>query len=238
VLSKITPKTDQPVTQAYLLVFLQRDTTLPHGTGRRHDAAVRLSPPPLRAPLPFPPPNQALRPFTTFRRRLHPPPKLLTVSLYPRPHVCSSAFSVTAVDDDEDMVIGDCLVFDEDAFETPDLDLPSSPPPPSTSRPGRKAGAEASGGESLVPERWRDAVQEINLTKKEKRRIAHGLRFGSRLERGAPPVVTALDEFRTFREGRLQAEIEHVASVYRGRWIGHIHRRKWRKLLHRSQGLA
>jgi hypothetical protein len=59
-------------------------------------------------------------------------------------------------------------------------------------------------------------VQEINLTKKEKRRIAHGLRFRSRLERRAPPAVAAPDEFRAFRVGRLQAEIEHVASVYRG----------------------
>jgi hypothetical protein len=163
--------------------------------------------------LPFTPPSQALSPFAAFRGRLHPPPKLLAVSLYPQPHVSPSIF---AVDDDEDVVIGDCLVFDEDAFEAPDLDLPSPPPPLSTSRPGPKAAAKASDGESLVPERWRDAVEEINLTKKEKRRIAHGLRFGSRLERRGPPAVAAPDEFRAYREGKLQAEIEHVASVYRG----------------------
>jgi len=103
---------------------------------------------------------------------------------------------------------------DAEAFEEPDLDLPSSPPPPSASRCGRKA--EASYGSSLVPERWRDAAEEINLTKKEKRRISHGLRFGSRLERRAPPAVVPPDEFRAYRKGTLQAESEHVANVYRG----------------------
>lgn len=166
--------------------------------------------------LPFPPPKQALSSFTAFPRRLHPPPKLFAVSLDPRPLASSSPFAVAAVDDDEEVVIGDCLVFDEDAFDSPDLDLPSSSPPPSTSRHGRKVAAEASDGESLVPEKWRNAEEEINLTKKEKRRIAHGLRFGSRLERRAPPAVAAPDEFSAYREGRLQAEIEHVASVYRG----------------------
>ncbi|TVU48466.1 hypothetical protein EJB05_08104 [Eragrostis curvula] len=165
--------------------------------------------------LPFPPSSQALSPFAAVSRRLHPHHKPLAVSLYPRPHVSPSSFAVAAVDDDEDVVIGDCLVFDEDAFETPDLDLPSTPPPPSSSRHGRKAAAQAS-GESLVPERWRAAEEEINLTKKDKRRIAHGLRFGSRLERRAPPAVAAPDEFSAYREGRLEAEIEHVASVYRG----------------------
>ncbi|KAL6648842.1 hypothetical protein ACP70R_013066 [Stipagrostis hirtigluma subsp. patula] len=169
--------------------------------------------------LPFPSPIQTLNPFPSSSRRLHPPPKPLALSVSARPLVSSSpasSFAVAAVDDDdEDVVIGDCLVFDDDAFEAPDLDLPSSPP--STSRTSRKAAAaEGSGGESLVPERWKDAEEEINLTKKDKRRIAHGLRFGSRLERRAPPAVAAPDEFRAYREGRLEAEIEHVRSVYTG----------------------
>lgn len=106
-------------------------------------------------------------------------------------------------------------MFDDDAFEESDLDLPSSPlPRASASRHGRRA--EAGEGESLVPERWRDAEEEINLTKKEKRRIAHGLRFGSRLERRAPPAVAAPDEFRAYRKGMLSAECDHVAHVYRG----------------------
>lgn len=164
--------------------------------------------------LPFPSPIQTLNPFATSSPRpRHQLPKSIVISLSPRP-AFSSAFAVAAVDDDEDVVIGDCLVFDDEAFEEPDLDLPSSPPPPSASRCGRKA--EASYGSSLVPERWRDAAEEINLTKKEKRRISHGLRFGSRLERRAPPAVAASDEFRAYRKGTLQGESEHVANVYWG----------------------
>jgi hypothetical protein len=167
--------------------------------------------------LPFPSPIQALNPFSTSPARFrHQLPKPIVLSLSLRP-AFSSAFAVAAVDDDEDVVVGDCLVFDDDAFEEPDLDLPSSSPPPRASRYGRRAEARGGGGTgSLVPEKWRDAEEEINLTKKEKRRIAHGMRFGSRLERRAPPAVTAPDEFRAYRKGTLQAEREHVADVYRG----------------------
>lgn len=170
---------------------------------------------PLPLPLPSASPTQILNPFAISSRRLnHQLPKPVVLSLSSRP-VISSAFAVAAVGDDEDVVVGDCLVFDDDAFEEPDLDLPSSPlPRASASRHGRRA--EAGEGESLVPERWRDAEEEINLTKKEKRRIAHGLRFGSRLERRAPPAVAAPDEFRAYRKGMLSAERDHVAHVYRG----------------------
>lgn len=65
-----------------------------------------------------------------------------------------------------------------------------------------------------MPERWKDAVEEINLTKKEKRRIAHGLRFGSRLDRRVPSAVAAPDEYRAYREGRLDAELGHVVRDY------------------------
>ncbi|KAJ1298909.1 hypothetical protein BS78_01G490000 [Paspalum vaginatum] len=158
----------------------------------------------------FPSPIQTPNSFATTSRRLrHRFPRPIVLSLRPR-----SLFTSAAVDDDEDVVIGDCLVFEDDAFEEPDLDLPSSRPPPSAYRRARKA--ETSGGKSLVPDKWRDAEEEINLTKKEKRRIAHGLRFGSRLERRAPPAVAAPDEFRAYRKGMLGAEREHIADVYRG----------------------
>uniref|UniRef100_A0A0D9VP92 Uncharacterized protein n=1 Tax=Leersia perrieri TaxID=77586 RepID=A0A0D9VP92_9ORYZ len=139
--------------------------------------------------------------------RLHPPTK----SPLPRPLV--SSFAVAAVDEfDEDFAIGDCLVFDDDAFEEPDVDLPSPAPSTAASRPRRRPATDAGGGvgRSLVPERWRDAAEEINMTKKEKRRIAHGLRFGSRLERRAPPAVAAPDEYRAYREGRLDSELGRV----------------------------
>ncbi|KAG8095886.1 hypothetical protein GUJ93_ZPchr0013g37977 [Zizania palustris] len=165
--------------------------------------------------LPFPSHVQTLNPLPASSPRHHPPSKSLALSFFHRPLVSSpSSFAVAAVDEfDEDAVLGDCLVFEDDAFDAPNLDLPS-PAPSTTSRPRRKQAAEASGGGSLVPERWRDAAEEINLSKKEKRRIAHGLRFGSRLERRALPAVAAPDEYRAYREGRLDAELGGVVRDY------------------------
>jgi hypothetical protein len=201
-----------------LLSKSRRGTASEHGAPARDDA---MTPPSIfhhhhrLLPLPSASPTQILNPFAASSRRLnHHLPKPKVLSLPPRP-VFSSAFAVAAVGDDEDVVVGDCLVFDDDAFEEQDLDILSSPPPP-TSASRQDWRAEAGEGESLVPERWRDAEEEINLTKKEKRRIAHGLRFGSRLERRAPPAVAAPDEFRAYRKGMLSAEREHVAHVYRG----------------------
>uniref|UniRef100_A0ACD5WQ93 Uncharacterized protein n=1 Tax=Avena sativa TaxID=4498 RepID=A0ACD5WQ93_AVESA len=165
--------------------------------------------------LPFSSPIQTLNPLPTSASRIHGPRKALALSPCPRPLVSSSSFAVAAVnDDDEDVVLGDCLVFEEEAFE--DLDLGRPSPRRATSRPSRRpaAAAGAGSGSSLVPERWKDAVEEINLTKKEKRRIAHGLRFGSRLDRRVPSAVAAPDEYRAYREGRLDAELGHVARDY------------------------
>ncbi|KAF7050972.1 hypothetical protein CFC21_059260 [Triticum aestivum] len=170
----------------------------------------------------MPPPSlPLLLPFSS--PILHPPPtsasrlrRSLSLSPCPRPLASPSpSFAAAAVNDDEydyddDVVLGDCLVFEEEAFETPVLDLGLGRP---SSHPGRKPPA-ARGGGSLVPERWKDAVEEINLTKKEKRRIAHGLRFGSRLDRRVPSAVAAPDEYRAYREGRLDAELGHGARDY------------------------
>jgi hypothetical protein len=158
--------------------------------------------------LPFSSPNPAL---TTAASRLHAPTKPLALPPRRRPLVssCSSSFAVAAAvndDYDDDVVLGDCLVFEDEAFEDPALDL-------RTRRPPRRRGATSRAG-SLVPERWSDAVEEINLTKKEKRRIAHGLRFNSRLDRRVPSAVAAPDEYRAYREGRLDAELGHVARDY------------------------
>ena len=159
--------------------------------------------------LPFSSPVlQNLNPLPASASRLHAPTKSLALSPRPRPPASSSSpFAVAAAafnddydDDEEDVVLGDCLVFEDEAFEDPDLGRPS---------PRRHSRKPTRGGGGLVPERWKDAVEEINLTKKEKRRIAHGLRFGSRLDRRVPSAVAAPDELRAYREGRLGAELPH-----------------------------
>ncbi|XP_047089369.1 ankyrin repeat domain-containing protein, chloroplastic-like [Lolium rigidum] len=154
--------------------------------------------------LPFSSPN----PLPTAASRLHAPTKPLALSPRRWPLVSSSFAVAAAVNDDyddEDVVLGDCLVFEDEAFEDPALDRGRRPP--------RRRRATSRAG-SLVPERWSDAVEEINLTKKEKRRIAHGLRFNSRLDRRVPSAVAAPDEYRAYREGRLDAELGHVARDY------------------------
>ncbi|KAM3316275.1 hypothetical protein ACQJBY_034417 [Aegilops geniculata] len=167
-----------------------------------------MPPPSLPLLLPFSSP--ILHPLPTSASRLR---RSLSLSISPCPRPLASpfpSFAVAAVNDDEydhddDVVLGDCLVFEDEAFEALDLDL---------GRPLPRPGRAARGGGSLVPERWKDAVEEINLTKKEKRRIAHGLRFGSRLDRRVPSAVAAPDEYRAYREGRLDAELGHGARDY------------------------
>ncbi|URD96175.1 Ankyrin repeat [Musa troglodytarum] len=109
------------------------------------------------------------------------------------------------VPQDEELVIGDCLVFEDGAFEDGD---PFDPPSPSdeAGRPGRRrpaAAASTAETESLVPNKWKEAVEEINMTKKEKRRISHELKFGSRMERRKKPPVPDMEEYRTYREMKL-----------------------------------
>ncbi|OAY84575.1 Ankyrin repeat domain-containing protein, chloroplastic [Ananas comosus] len=110
--------------------------------------------------------------------------------------------------EDDDVVVGDCLVFDEGAFEDADAFLPADERRDSAERPrrGRRKpplAAAAAEPENLVPEKWKDAVEELNLTKKEKRKIAHQLKFGSRIERRKPPTVPDMAEYRTYREMNL-----------------------------------
>ncbi|CAM0870553.1 unnamed protein product [Alopecurus aequalis] len=166
-------------------------------------------PPPPSLPLLLLPFSSPVPQTLTSASRLHAPTKSLALSPRRRPPASSSSssssFAVAAAFnddyDDEDVVLGDCLVFEEEAFEDPALDLAR----PSRRRPGRRPAG--GGGAGLVPERWKDAVEEINLTKKEKRRIAHGLRFNSRLDRRVPSAVAAPDEYRAYKEGRLDAEL-------------------------------
>ena len=107
-------------------------------------------------------------------------------------------------EDDGDNVIGDCLVFEEGAFEIGD---PHGPRDVSVEKNGKKSPfakpkAEVE-VESLVPERWRETLEEINMTKKEKRKISLELKFGSRLERRKKLPVPDLEEYRAYREMKL-----------------------------------
>lgn len=109
-------------------------------------------------------------------------------------------------DEDEENVVGDCLVFEEGAFEVGDpfgaLDSDGSGEGSRRSPPRAKTIAEVK-VESLVPEKWRETLEEINMTKKEKRKIAQELKFGSKLERRKKLPMPDLEEYRAYREMKL-----------------------------------
>ncbi|KAJ6824279.1 putative ankyrin repeat domain-containing protein, chloroplastic [Iris pallida] len=95
---------------------------------------------------------------------------------------------------DDGTVIGDCLVFEEGAFED------AAP-----SRPTRRRGSGPAPPEpeSLVPDKWKEAVDEIRMTKKDKRKIAHQLRFGSKLERRKKSPTRDMEEYKAYRDLKL-----------------------------------
>ena len=61
--------------------------------------------------------------------------------------------------------------------------------------------------ENLVPDKWREVQAEINITKKERRKIAQELEFNSRVEKkkkGLRPVRSLnLEEYKAYREAKL-----------------------------------
>lgn len=73
--------------------------------------------------------------------------------------------------DDEEHVIGDCIVFEEGIFEDPFLQNKPQ---------NKKAEIQA---ENLIPEEWVEVQREINITKKERRKLSQQLEFGQRAER-------------------------------------------------------
>jgi len=94
-----------------------------------------------------------------------------------------SSYAAPADDfDDEDRAIGDCLVFEGGAFEDPSLDPTSNSDygeEKITEIKDRRKKIKEIEPENLVPEQWRHVQQEVNITKKERRRIAQQLEFGS-----------------------------------------------------------
>lgn len=67
-------------------------------------------------------------------------------------------------------------------------------------------GASAIRPENLVPDKWREQA-EINITKKEKRKIAQELQFGTRVEmkrKGLQPLRNVnLEDYLSYREAKL-----------------------------------
>ncbi|BBH08070.1 ankyrin repeat protein [Prunus dulcis] len=139
-----------------------------------------------------------LAPPTTikFQRKLH--------TLLPS---VNSSYSIQNDSFEEDHVIGDCVVFEEGIFDDPYLQNNTKVDTfnPTKAKP-RKAIDEI-GSENLVPDQWREVQAEINITKKERRKIAQEVQFGTRVEKrkkGLEPIRDLnLEEYLAYREAKL-----------------------------------
>ena len=117
-------------------------------------------------------------------------------------------------DDSEDHVIGDCVVFEDGVFDEPlfhnhhhnpdNLTVDKPKPKP---RPSWRKKVEETLGENLVPDKWREVQAEINITKREMRKIAREVEFNSKVEkkrRGLIPLRDMnLDDYKAYKEAKL-----------------------------------
>ncbi|KAG5245471.1 ankyrin repeat domain-containing protein [Salix suchowensis] len=112
--------------------------------------------------------------------------------------------------EDLDHVIGDCLIFEEGIFEDPYLETNSNAiedPKLKTFQKKKKRVVPTIEVDNLVPENWRDAQAEINIGKKERRKIAQEMEFNKKFERkkeGLVPIRSVnLEDYQAFREAKL-----------------------------------
>ncbi|KAL4645615.1 hypothetical protein ACB092_02G247000 [Castanea dentata] len=144
------------------------------------------------------------------------PPPTLSLSLTPRTINLSSkrhSFLPLQNDDvfelEDELVIGDCVVFEEGVFDDPYLqnDIGEEPQTPKPNKKQQKPISEIE-PENLVPEKWKEVQAEINITKKERRKIAQDLEFGSKVEKkkkGYEPIrdANAVKEYLEFKKEKL-----------------------------------
>ncbi|XP_050229990.1 ankyrin repeat domain-containing protein, chloroplastic [Mercurialis annua] len=146
------------------------------------------------------PPNLSPNKFLKFPRKFH----SLQSSLSTQNDNYDSAL--------EDHVIGDCLVFEDGVFEDPYLqnssfsDAKNSSNAKPKTKSKKKIVTEIK-TENLVPDKWREVQAEINITKKEKRKIAREMEFNSKVDRrkkGYLPIRSLnLEEYQAYRDAKL-----------------------------------
>ncbi|KAK4780933.1 hypothetical protein SAY87_017039 [Trapa incisa] len=104
---------------------------------------------------------------------------------------------------EEDHVIGDCVVFEDGIFEDP---YPHSKTIPASDNHNKKKVNKVE-PENLVPDQWREVQAELNISKKDKRKIAQELEFGRRVEKRkqgyAPLRSVSLEEYRAYKEAKM-----------------------------------
>ena len=122
--------------------------------------------------------------------------------------------------EDQNHAIGDCIVFEEGIFEDPYLENNSNAIEDSKLRSVQKKIKRVVPKieeENLVPENWREVQAEINIGKKERRKIAQELEYNKKFERkrkGLVPIRNVnLEEYQAFREAKL-AQLKPLVLDY------------------------
>ncbi|MED6193807.1 hypothetical protein PIB30_022857 [Stylosanthes scabra] len=151
---------------------------------------------------------------------LPPPPSSPQFLKFPKicnnPHSLPTSFhSFNNEEDEEEHVIGDCIVFEDGIFDDPILQnqtnsnannsltlIPTRPKPSS-----RKKKVPEIATENLVPDKWREIQAELNITKKERRKIAQEMEFNSKVikqRQGLVPLRDMdLEDYKAYKEAKL-----------------------------------
>ncbi|KAH1224077.1 Ankyrin repeat domain-containing protein, chloroplastic [Glycine max] len=168
-----------------------------------HVSTIALNPQPHNFLFPLPVSTSRNLPLS---QTLHFPRNWNLRSLSPSLHL--------TYDDSDDHVIGDCVVFEDGVFDEPVFhnhhlnsdNLAVDKPKPKPGRSWRKK-VEETLGENLVPDKWREVQAEINITKREMRKIAREVEFNSKVEkkrRGLIPLRDMnLDDYKAYKEAKL-----------------------------------
>ncbi|XP_024977968.1 ankyrin repeat domain-containing protein, chloroplastic isoform X2 [Cynara cardunculus var. scolymus] len=109
---------------------------------------------------------------------------------------------------EEEQVIGDCLVFEEGIFEDPFIqnEVELEVPKQSKKFNNNKTKIEVK-PEDLIPANWKDVQAEINITKKERRKMAQEMEFGSKLQRkkqGLRPIPMGYESAKEYKAAKLR----------------------------------
>lgn len=101
------------------------------------------------------------------------------------------------------------MVFEDGIFEDTAFQDDPDEQNPNFDKPKRKSKKKVADivSENLVPDRWREVQAEMNITKKERRKIAQEIEFNSRVEKRRQGMVPLrelnLEEYKAYKEAKL-----------------------------------
>ncbi|AES95221.2 ankyrin repeat domain-containing protein, chloroplastic isoform X1 [Medicago truncatula] len=138
--------------------------------------------------------------------------------------ILSSSYQNDNNDNDEEHIIGDCLVFEEGIFEDPifptsDNNLVNNKKPKPISKKKKQTVIKS---ENLVPGKWKEVQAGINITKKEQPKIAQEIEFNSKEERRK---IAQEFEFNSKEERRKIAQEFEFNSNFMKKKSGLVHLR-------------